>query len=98
MAVELVNLFAILVVVRRFHGMRGVDNCSLRSDTDFRMKDFVRRYAFAPSHRFLGDVGRDFMQRLSVVLHGTLGFYLYLRNALEEGSVHLVACLPFPLS
>jgi hypothetical protein len=33
----------------------------------------------------------EFMQRLSTVLHGTLGSYL--RDALNEGSVDVVACL-----
>jgi hypothetical protein len=32
------------------------------------------------------------MQRLSVVLHGTLGSYL--RDALQEGGAAAVACLP----
>jgi hypothetical protein len=46
-----------------------------------------------------GDFGgmcgeREFMQRLSAALHGTLGSYL--RDALQEGSVDVVACLPAP--
>jgi hypothetical protein len=32
------------------------------------------------------------MQRLSVILHCTLGFYL--RDVLQEGSADAVACLP----
>jgi hypothetical protein len=35
------------------------------------------------------------MQRLSMVLHGTLGSYL--RDALQEGSADVVARLPFPM-
>jgi hypothetical protein len=42
-----------------------------------RMKEFVRRSSFVPFRRFLGDVRREFMQRLSLVLHGTLGVTLY---------------------
>jgi hypothetical protein len=34
---------------------------------------------------------REFMQRLFTDLHGTLGSYL--RDALHEGSVDVVACL-----
>jgi hypothetical protein len=34
------------------------------------------------------------MQRLSAALHGTLGSYL--RDAFQEGSAHVVACLPVP--
>jgi hypothetical protein len=37
---------------------------------------------------------RDFMQRLSVVLHGTLGSYLL--HALQEGCADAVACLIAP--
>jgi hypothetical protein len=44
--------------------------------------------------RFLGDVRREFMQRLYAALHGTLGSYL--RNAFQEGSADAVACLPVP--
>jgi hypothetical protein len=47
-----------------------------------------------PFRRFWGDVRREFMQRLSAALHGTLGSYL--RDALHEGSVDVVACLLVP--
>jgi hypothetical protein len=39
-------------------------------------------------------VRREYMQRLSVALHGTLDSYL--RDALQEGSVDVVACLLVP--
>jgi hypothetical protein len=42
----------------------------------------------------LGDVRREFMQRVSAARHGTLGSYL--RDAFQEGSADAVACLPFP--
>jgi hypothetical protein len=42
----------------------------------------------------LGDERREFMQRLCVALHGTLGSYLH--DALHEGSADGVACLPVP--
>jgi hypothetical protein len=40
------------------------------------------------------DVRREFMQRLSMVLHGTLGSYP--RDALQEGVAAAVACLSAP--
>jgi hypothetical protein len=58
------------------------------------MQHFVRRSTCVPFRRFLGDVRREFMQRLSAALHGTLGSYL--SDALQEGSADAVACLPVP--
>jgi hypothetical protein len=43
---------------------------------------------------FGGGVRREFMQRLSAALHGTLG--CYLRDTFQEGSVDAMACLPVP--
>jgi hypothetical protein len=43
---------------------------------------------------FLGDLRREFMQCLSIVLHGTLGSHL--RDALQEGNGTDVACFPIP--
>ena len=94
MAAELVDRLAILVVVRRFLGMDVADSRSLRSDCYVRMQHFVRRPTYVPFRRFLGDVRREFMQRLSVALHGTLGSYL--RDAFQEGSAGAVAFLPVP--
>jgi hypothetical protein len=74
----------ILVAVRRFPGMGAVDSRSLRSGTYVRIQHFARRTTSVPFRRFLGDVRREFMQRLSVALHGTLGSYV--RDALQEGS------------
>ena len=46
-------------------------------------------------YTFLGGyVRREFMERLSATLHGTLGSYL--RDASQEGSADAVACLPGP--
>jgi hypothetical protein len=68
-----------------------------------RMKEFVRLYVtegadvrfyvvyISPFCRFLGDVRRELMQNLSVVFHGALG--LYLRYALQEGGIVVVAYL-----
>jgi hypothetical protein len=55
---------------------------------------FVERSSYyVPFRRFLGNVRREFMHRLSVGLHhGTLGSCL--RDALQEGSADAVACLP----
>jgi NAD-specific glutamate dehydrogenase len=94
MAVELVDRLAILVTVRRFPVMGAPDSRSLRFDIYVRMQHFVRRSTYVPFRRFLGDVRREFMQRLLDALHGTLGSYL--RNALQEGSVDAVACLLVP--
>jgi hypothetical protein len=94
MAAELVDRLAILVAVRRFHGMGAADSRSLRSDNYVRMQHFVRRSTSAPFRRFLGDVRREFMQSLSAALHGTL--ISYLRDAFQEGSADALACLPVP--
>jgi hypothetical protein len=80
MAAELVDSLAILVAVCRFPGMGADDFRSLRSDHYVRMQHFVRRSTYVSFRRFGGDVRREFMQRLSAALHGTLGSYL--RNAL----------------
>jgi hypothetical protein len=74
MEAEMVDRMAILVGVRRFHGMSqmsGDDSRSLRCDNYVRMQHFVRRNAIVPFRRFWGDVCRKFMQRLFVALHGT---------------------------
>jgi hypothetical protein len=94
MAAELVDRLAILVAVRRFPCMGAADSRSLRSDSYVRMQHFVRLSTSVPFRRFLGDVRREFMQRLSVALRGTLGSYL--RDAFQEGSVDAVACRPVP--
>jgi hypothetical protein len=93
MAAELVDRLTILVVVRRFLGMDAVDSRSLRFDTYVRMLHFVRRTTYVPFRRFWlrGDVRREFMQRLFANLHDILGSYL--RDALQEDSADVVACL-----
>jgi hypothetical protein len=90
MAVELVGRLAILVAVLRFPGMDAADSQSLRCDCYVRMQHFVRRTTYVSFRCFLGDVRRQFMQRLHVVIHGTLGSYL--REALQEGSDDAVVC------
>jgi hypothetical protein len=91
MAAELVDRLAILVVVRSFTGMGAADSRSLRFDSYVRMQHFVRRSIFVPFRRFGGDMRREFIQRLSAALHGTLGFYL--RDTFQEGRADAVACL-----
>jgi hypothetical protein len=76
LAAELVARLAILVAIRRFPGMGAVDSRSLRSDGYVRMQHFVRLSTSVPFRRCLGGVRREFMQRLSAALHGTLGSYL----------------------
>jgi hypothetical protein len=73
MAVAMVDRLATLVAVRRFHGMDITYSCSLRNDRYVRMYHFGRRTTYVPFRRFLGDVRREFMHRLSTALHGTLG-------------------------
>jgi hypothetical protein len=76
MGAELVDHLAILVVVRRFPGTGAADSRSLRSDSYVRMQHFVRPSTSVSFRRFFGDVRREFMQRVSASLHGTLGSYL----------------------
>jgi hypothetical protein len=76
MAAELVDRLVILAVVRRFHGMGDAECRSLRSGNYVRMQHFVRRSTSIPFRRFLGDVRREFMQRLFATLHGAMGSYL----------------------
>jgi hypothetical protein len=92
MAAELVDRLSILVAVHRFPGMGAADSRSLRSDSYVRMQHFVRRSTYVPCRRSLGDVRREFTQRLSAALHGTLGSYL--RDAMHGSSADAVACLP----
>jgi hypothetical protein len=92
MAAELVDRLAILVAARRLLGMGVAD--SRRSDSYVSLHHFVRRTTYASFRCFLGDVRREFMQRLFAALHVTLGSFL--RDALQEGSVDAVACLSAP--
>jgi hypothetical protein len=95
MAADLVDRLAILVAVRRFHGMGVVDSRSLRFDGYVRIQHFVRQTtSYVPLRRSWGDVRREFMQRLSAALYGSLGSYL--RDVLQEGSADAVARLPVP--
>jgi hypothetical protein len=95
MAAELVDGLAILVAARRFLGMGVIDSRSLRSDKYVRMQHFVRRTtSYVPFRRFGGDVRREFTQRHSAAFHGTLEYHL--RDALQEGSAHVVACFHVP--
>jgi hypothetical protein len=73
MAAELVDRLAILVAVRRLHGMGVVHSRSLRFGSYVHTYHFVRRTTSIPFRRFGGDVRREVTQRLSAALHGTLG-------------------------
>jgi hypothetical protein len=94
MAAALVDRLAILVAVRRFPGMGASDSRSSHFEIYARMQHFVRRSTFVPFRRFLGDVRREFMQRLFADFHSIVGSYL--RDALHEGSADVVACLHVP--
>jgi hypothetical protein len=91
MAVELVDRLAILVAICR--SLEGVlltlVLCAMTamSVCNISFVDLIMLFS-----AFLGDVWREFMQRLFVALHGTLGSYL--RDGLQEGSADIVACLP----
>jgi hypothetical protein len=95
MAVELVDHLAILVAIHRFPCMCAADSRSLRSYMYVRMPHFVRRTTYVPFRRFLRDMRREFIQRLYDTLHGTI-MGSYLRDAFEEGSASVVACLHVP--
>jgi hypothetical protein len=71
MAAELVYRLAVLVDGRRFLGVGDAPSRTLRFNSYARMKPFVRRSTLTSFRRLLGDVRRELMQRLSVVLHGT---------------------------
>jgi hypothetical protein len=75
MAGELVERLAILVTVRRFHGMVVADSRSIRYDNYVRMQHFVRRSTSFPFPWFLRDVQQELMQHLYGGLHGTLDSY-----------------------
>jgi hypothetical protein len=81
MAFELVDRLAILVAVRPLHGMGVADSRSLRSDTHVHLQHFLRRIIFVPFRRFLGDVRREFMQRLFMVLWVPISATLYCMRA-----------------
>jgi hypothetical protein len=93
MADELVDRVAILVAVCRFPSMGHADSRSLRFNNYVCMQRLIRRTTMFLS-AFIGDVRREFMQRLSAALDGILGSYL--RDALQKGSIDVVACLLVP--
>jgi hypothetical protein len=76
MAADLVDRLIILVVVRRSSRLGAADSRSLWSESYTNMKEFVRGPTSLPFRRFLRAVHREYMQRLAVFLHGTLGFCL----------------------
>jgi hypothetical protein len=60
------------------------------------MKGFVRRSAPVPFRRFLGDVRRELMHRLSVALHWLMArsVPILVMPLFQEGGAAAVACLP----
>jgi hypothetical protein len=77
--------------------MGAADSRSLRPERYAIMRHFVHRSIFAPFEGFWGmNVRREFLQRLFVALHGTLGSYF--RDALQEESANVLACLLVPLA
>jgi len=76
LACELLDRLAILVALRRFPGFGAHVARSLRSESFLRMKKFVRDSTSPSFRRFLGEVRREFYQKISIVLHSTLGSYL----------------------
>jgi hypothetical protein len=81
------------VIFRRFFGGVAADSRSSRFDSYVRMQHFIRR-STSLSSTVLGDVRREFLQRVFAALHGTLDSYL--RATLHEGSADVVACLLVP--
>jgi hypothetical protein len=90
----LVDRLATSVATCRFPGIGAADSRSLRFDSCVRMQHFVRRSTCVPFLRFLGDVRREFMQRLFAALHDTMGSCLC--DAFQEGNADAVACLLVP--
>jgi hypothetical protein len=83
MAVELLLRMAILLTIRRFVVMNVADSRSWRSDIYVRMPHFVCGSTYVLFQRCLLGVGkREFMHRLSTVVHGTLDSYI--RDASQE--------------
>jgi hypothetical protein len=71
--------------------MRALTHCVLKVMS---LCNIARRSTHVPFRRVWGDVRREFMQPLFAALHGTLGSQL--RDALEEGTVGVVAYLILP--
>jgi hypothetical protein len=91
----LADRLTVYVAIRRFHGMSVADSRSSRSESYVRMTEFVRRStSYVPFRRFLGYVRRESMQRLHVVLHGTL--ISYLCDDYQEDCGDSIACLHDP--
>jgi hypothetical protein len=90
LACELLDRLAVLVALRRFPGFGAHVARSLRSESLPRMKKFVRESTSPIFRRFLGDVRREFFQRVSIVLHSTLGSYL--ADAVQGGRAAAVCC------
>jgi hypothetical protein len=83
----MVDLFAILVVVRRSPSLGVADFSSTWSESDARIKELFRRSIMhVPFCRFLGDACREFMHLLSTVFHDALGFYCFRDTLQEVGS------------
>jgi hypothetical protein len=98
MAMELFYRLATSVQICRFPGMGVMSSRAIRLESYARMKELHHRSTFVPFRVLVGDVcaivHREFLQCLSVVAHSTLGFYR--QDALQEGSVDALACLPAP--
>jgi hypothetical protein len=79
MAAELVDrIMAILVAVRRFHGMDALDSRSLRYDIYVRMQQFARRTSSIPFRRF-GGCARIIHATSSMVLWAPISVMLCKR-------------------
>jgi hypothetical protein len=97
MAVDFVDRLAILVAVRRFPSMGAPvrQALALYGMTVARMKEFVLRSTYVPFCRFLGDVRCEFMQRLSLALHGTLGYFVSMMPCKRVVQLSLHAPRPY---
>jgi hypothetical protein len=89
MAVDLVDRLANLVVLGLKPSTGVADSRYLRSESHARMNEYVRWSTYARVRRFLGDVRRELIKCIFVVLHGTLGSEI--RDVLHEGSAIVVA-------
>jgi hypothetical protein len=90
-------LHFILKLIKVAEQQTSIAGTKNRAFVTSRMPHFVRLFRTAISvafRRFLGDVRREFMQRVSAALHGTLGSYLC--DTLQGGRADAPACLPVP--
>jgi hypothetical protein len=87
MAAELVDRLAILVAVRRFHGMGPWGPLTLVPCSYVRMQHFVRRSTSVPFRRFLGDVRREYVNSCNAFLLLFMALWVLISATLVRRAV-----------